>query len=131
MDRVYRAEGLKVIRAHPVQYALLSAYRFLPLWFNWGYFEAYGAHTSREDHFIMILQAVILTLALVGLRGNLRRTWPLWGSIAALTLIYMAVDAQLLYLIPVMPLVLSLSAAGGAGLLGKVISLGSTGEGSG
>ena len=119
MDAVYRGEALKIIRAHPVQYALLSAYRFLPLWFNWGYYESYGVRTSREDHFIMVYQAILLILALIGLRGNIRRTWPLWGGVLVLSLIYMAVDSQLLYLMPVMPLLISLSAAGGSRLLGK------------
>jgi 4-amino-4-deoxy-L-arabinose transferase-like glycosyltransferase len=119
MDAVYRGEALKIIAAHPVRYALLSAYRVLPLWFNWGYFESYGVSTSREDHFIMLFQALLLLLAFLGLRGNIRRTWPLWGSILAISLIYMAVDSQLLYLMPVMPLAISLSAAGASGLLGK------------
>jgi 4-amino-4-deoxy-L-arabinose transferase-like glycosyltransferase len=114
MDAVYRGAALTIIRSHPVQYVLLSVYRFLPLWFNWGYFEAYGAHTGREDQFIMGFQAILLILALVGLRGNVRRTLPLWGSILAASLIYMAVASQLLYLTTVMPLVISLSAAGGS-----------------
>lgn len=118
MDSVYRGEALKIIRAHPAQYVLLSAYRFLPLWFNWGYYESYGVRTGREDHFIMVFQAILLILALIGLRQNVRRTWPLWGSTVAMSLIYMAVDSQLLYLMAVMPLVISLSAAGGSRLLG-------------
>ncbi len=119
MDSVYRGEALRIIGAHPVQYVMLSAYRALPLWFNWGYFESYGARTGREDHFIMAFQAVLLLLAFTSLRGNIRRTWPLWGGVLALSLIYMAVDAQLLYLMPVMPLLLSLSGAGGSRLLGN------------
>ncbi|HSB01026.1 MAG TPA: glycosyltransferase family 39 protein [Anaerolineales bacterium] len=121
MDAVYRGEALAIIRAHPVQYVLLSAYRFLPLWFNWGYFEAYGARIGREDQFIMVFQAVLLIFALIGLRGDLRRTWPLWGSVLAISLIYMAVDSQLLYLMPIVPLVISLSAAGANKLLGKLV----------
>ncbi len=129
MDLVYRGEALKIIEAYPVQYVLLSAYRFLPLWFNYGYFESYGMRTSREDHFIMVVQAILLILALVGLRRNIRQTWPLWGSIAAMSLIYMAVDSQLLYLTPVMPLVISLSAAGGSRLLGlSTVSEGKSNE---
>jgi hypothetical protein len=117
MDLVYRDEAIALIRAHPTQYAVLSVYRFLPLWFNWGYPEAYGRNPSRTDYAIMILQGILLILALLGLRQLLWQTWPLWGSIVAVCLIYMAVDARLLYLTPVMPLVISLSAGGGIFLL--------------
>jgi hypothetical protein len=95
-------------------------YRFLPLWFNWGYPEAYGRSPSQTDYAIMVLQGVLLILALLGLRGVLWRTWPLWGSILAICFIYMAVDARLLYLTPVMPLVISLSAGGAVFLLRKL-----------
>ncbi len=121
MDSIYRGEALQLIRTHPIHYVLLSAYRFFPLWFNWGYSEAYGVQTKREDYMIMFYQAILLILALVGLRGNLAQTWPLWGSILAISLTYMAVDSQLLYLTPVMPLVMSLSARGGISLLEKFI----------
>jgi hypothetical protein len=47
MDLIYRDEAIAVIRTHPKQYLLLSAYRFLPLWFNWGYPEAYGRSPNR------------------------------------------------------------------------------------
>jgi hypothetical protein len=120
MDVVYRDEAIGLIRAHPKEYILLSTYRFLPLWFNWGYAEAYGRNPSTMDYVIMALQGLLLVLALVGFARNLWQTWPLWGSTLALCLIYMAVDSRLLYLTPVMPLVISLSAGGGIYLLGRL-----------
>jgi 4-amino-4-deoxy-L-arabinose transferase-like glycosyltransferase len=120
MDLIYRDEAIALIRTHPKQYVFLSAYRFLPLWFNWGYSEAYGRITSQTDYIIMIVQGILLILALFGLRPASWRTWPLWGSILAICFLYMAVDARLLYLTPVMPLVISLSAGGGIFLLGKL-----------
>ncbi|HEX6035556.1 MAG TPA: glycosyltransferase family 39 protein [Anaerolineales bacterium] len=120
MDLIYRDEAIKLIRAHPVQYALLSAYRFLPLWFNWGFPQAYGREPSRTDYAVMLLQCALLILALVGVRPVVGRTWPLWGSILAISLVYMAVDSRLLYLTPVMPLAISLTAGGGVYLLGKI-----------
>lgn len=120
MDLIYRDEAIALIRAHPKQYVLLSAYRFLPLWFNWGYSEAYGREPTRTDYAVMALQGTLLVLALSGLTQNLWRTWPLWGSILAICFIYMAVDARLLYLTPVMPLVISLSAGGTIYLLGRL-----------
>jgi len=120
MDLVYREEAIKLIRAHPLRYILLSGYRFLPLWFNWGFPEAYGRQPSRTDYAVMIGQGILLILVLFGLYRTILRTWPLWGSILAVSLIYMAVDARLLYLIPVMPLVISLSAGGAMRMLGKL-----------
>jgi hypothetical protein len=121
MDRVYQAAAIELIRAHPLRYVLLSAYRFLPLWFNWGYPEAYGRKPSTTDYAVMVYQGILLILALFGLHRTAWQTWPLWGNILALSLIYMAVDSRLLYIIPVMPLVISLSAAGAMRLLRKLL----------
>lgn len=121
MDLVYRDEAIILIRAYPAHYVLLSAYRFLPLWFNWGFPEAYGRQPTRTDYAVMVLQGVLLLLALIGLSLAVWRTWPLWGSILALSVVYMAVDSRLLYLTPVMPLVISLSAGGGIYLLKKLL----------
>lgn len=112
MDLVYRAEALALIRAHPLQYLMLSSFRFLPLWFNWGYPEAYGRDYDRMDYAIMVLQGALLILVLLSFYRTLCRTWPLWASILAVSFIYMAVDSRLLYLTPVMPLVISLSVGG-------------------
>ena len=120
MNRVYLDESLKVIKAYPVRYLLLSAYRFFPLWFNWGYAEAYGQPTSIKGYIVMVLQALLLILTIIGIRENFRNTWSLWGSIAIISLAHMAVNSQLLYLIPVMPIVISLSGAGGCYLLNKL-----------
>lgn len=121
MDLIYQAAAIHLIRTYPARYLLLSAYRFLPLWFNWGYPEAYGKEPTRMDYVIMVYQGILLLLALFGLYRTAGRTWPLWGSILAVSLMYMAVDARLLYLTPVMPLVISLSAGGGIELLGKLV----------
>ena len=117
MDLVYRGEALLIIKSHPMQYVLLSAYRIFPLWFDWEISEAYGRSTNRYEYLIMLLQLFLLTLALVGMWKNAAQTWPLWGSILAISFAYMAVDARMLYVMPVMPLVISLSAVGGKNLL--------------
>ena len=110
MDAVYRQEGLGIIRTHPGKYIALSVFRFLPLWFNWQVPEAYGLQTSGIDYLVMLEQAVLLLLVFLGLRRNWRTTWPLWLSVAVVSMAYMGIDSQLRYLIPVMPLVLSLGA---------------------
>jgi hypothetical protein len=117
MEAFYRKAAIHIISAHPIQYLMLCAYRILPLWFNWRVLEAYGIPTGNHGYIIMGIQLVFLLLASLGLSMNLRRTWPLWGSIMLLSLAYMAVDAQLLYMMPVMPLLISLSAGGADRLL--------------
>ncbi len=112
MDAFYRSGALKVITAHPVQYVLLSAYRFLPLWFNWQVLESDGGQPNVKDNLVLLEQGALLALALFGLGENGRGFWPIWASILIFALSYMAVDSQLRYLIPVMPLVIILSAAG-------------------
>lgn len=112
MEAVYRSEGIRIIAAHPAQYLLLSAYRFWPLWFNWQIREAYGEHTEFVDYVMMAQQALLLVLALVGWRGNESRTWMLTVGMVLLSLAYMAVNSQMRYIVPVMPFIISLSAAG-------------------
>jgi 4-amino-4-deoxy-L-arabinose transferase-like glycosyltransferase len=116
MDLIYRNEALRIIKAHPAQYILLSAYRFFPLWFDWKIAESYGRETNRYSYLIMIIQAMLLILARLGLK-KASSAWPVGGSILAISLVYMAVDARLLYVMPVMPLLISLSAVGAKSLL--------------
>jgi 4-amino-4-deoxy-L-arabinose transferase-like glycosyltransferase len=120
MDLVYRSEALRIIQTHLAPYVWLSAYRFFPLWFDWKIAEAYGRSTNRYGSLIITLQALLLALALLGSHKNVGQTWPLWGSIFGISLAYMAVDARLLYVMPVMPLVISLSGLGGNKLLEKI-----------
>jgi hypothetical protein len=112
MDVVYRDEGLKIIFAHPVQYVLLSGYRFFMLWFDWRVSEGFGYPMGATEYTLMAVQAILLALAWLGLRTNLRGTWPLWASLILVTLAYMAVDSRMFYTGPVMPLVISMSAVG-------------------
>jgi len=119
MDSLYRTEAIRIILAHPGKYILLTGYHFLPLWFNWQIMEGDGHRTTHRGYAIMVLQAFLLISALIGIWGNLYRSWPLWASIAAITVAYMLVEAQLRYLLSVIPLVLSLSAVGMIKLLMK------------
>ena len=121
MDSFYRKEAIKIISAHPFRYLQLAAYRFLPLWFNWKVLEAYGIPTGHHGYIIMGIQALFLVLACIEVGFHARRTWPLWGSIALLSLAYMTVDSQLLYLTPVIPLLISMSAGGAEKLLRQIV----------
>ena len=120
MESFYRKEAVKIISAHPIQYLMLCAYRILPLWFNWQVPEAYGIPTGNHGYIIMGIQGIFLVLAGIGLSMAPLRTWQLWGSIILVSLAYMAVDSQLLYMMPVMPLLISLGAGGAERLLGML-----------
>lgn len=106
VDRIYKEEGMAIIKAHKARYFLLSAYRFLPLWFNWGVYSAYGKPIGLLDYLMAAEQAMLLLLALVGLRYAPRRGWPLVLSVVILCLTYMAVVARLRYTVPIMPVVI-------------------------
>lgn len=110
MDHVYREEALRIIRAEPLRYLALSAYRFLMLWFDWGIKAVYRQESTTGDHLTMIQHGLLLIGGAIGLRGRWRRAWPLAASVAAFSLIYMAVMAHLPYIVPVMPLLVALSA---------------------
>jgi len=123
MDVVYRQEGLRIIAANPVHYVLLSAYRFFMLWFDWQVSVGFGYPMGLTEYLLAALQLVLLIFAFVGLKNNLRRTWPMWASLITVTLAYIAVDSRMLYTGPVMPLVISLSAAGTVRLSKKFTSV--------
>ena len=112
MDKVYMREALKVIIAHPVRYAQLVAYRFLPLWFDWQIDEAYGARTPHLDYYEMAVQGFLLITGLISVWKTWKHSWPLWVTIVIYCLAYMAVISLLRYLVGVTPIVMSLSATG-------------------
>jgi hypothetical protein len=110
MDLVYREEGIKIIAANPVHYLILSGYRFFMLWFDWRVSEAFGYKMGFREYAMMAIQAILMILALLGLRGRLKEFWPFWAGIGMVTLAYMAVNSRLHYIVPLMPLVISLAA---------------------
>lgn len=110
MDQVYREEALRIIRAEPLRYLTLSAYRFLILWFNWGVKEVYRQRNTADDYLIMVQHALLLAGGILGLRARWRRAWPLAASVFAFCLLYMAVMAHMTYVAAVMPLLVALSA---------------------
>jgi len=118
MESIYRGQGLEIIRHHPRKYLLLSGYRFLSLWFGWGYLQAYGVHPRLADYLVMIEQALFLLLGIVGLIRLGGKALPLGASVGAVCFAHMAVIGQLRFLVPVMPLVMILTTAGMAALMG-------------
>lgn len=106
VDRVYKEEGMNVVNAHKLRYAQICAFRFLPLWFNWGVNTAYGKPTGPMDYLVAFQQAVLLLLAFAGLRRAPRLAWPLVLGAVVVCLAYLAVVARLRYVVPIIPVVL-------------------------
>jgi 4-amino-4-deoxy-L-arabinose transferase-like glycosyltransferase len=108
MDTLYQRAALQTIAAHPWRYAALSLYRFIPLWTNFGVIASW----KLIDTLVLLQQMFLLVTALLGAFRLRPRPWLFILCIVILNAAYMAVDAQVRYLIPLMPLVMFLSAAG-------------------
>jgi len=117
MDAVYRHEALRIISTAPARYLCLSAYRFFLLWFNWGVEAAYGKGATLSDTAMMVQQGALLLLGIIGSLSSSRRVWPLLFSIGVFLLLHIAVIGRLYLLMPVMPLVVVLSALGAIWIL--------------
>jgi hypothetical protein len=112
MDAVYRDEAMRIIAANPLKYALLSGYRFLMLWFDWGVNEVYAGKNTAVAYIVMAQQLFLMVMAVVGLRGKWHSTWPLLVSIVAFTIGHMVLMGRVRLILPVMPLTVSLAALG-------------------
>jgi len=112
VDAIYRHEALKLIQAHPLRYMKLSFYRFLPLWFNIGVDEQYGVNMSAFDVLIMIEQTVILLFFTLGLRAGDRIVRLMGLAVTIYLFAYMAIQAQLRYVIPVASIILAIASIG-------------------
>jgi hypothetical protein len=110
MNEIYLEEGMAVIKAHPLRYLVLSAYRFPMLWFNWRVNEVYGKANTAGDYAMVIQNLLLLLGGLLGLRGRFQQAWPLVLSVVSFSGLYMAVMAHLPYIVPVVPGLVALSA---------------------
>lgn len=118
LDQAFQEKALALIRAHPLRYLHLSANRFLRLWFNLGYVEEPPSAASLA---LAGTHALFLVLAARGLWREraeaVRKAWALVAVLVAFTLFHMAILAYVRFVIPVVPLVLVLSARGAWHLL--------------
>ena len=122
MDRVYRTEALRIIAAHPVRYAILSAHRILPL---------LTEHGVSPTPLPLVWRAIGLAhVALFALAGwvfvERRAARPAaLGAVALLLGYYVAghllANAKLRYVVPVVPLVAAVAADSARRLGARVI----------
>ena len=110
MNALYAAAGKATIAQHPGRYLVLSGYRALPLWTNWGVNAAYGKPFGAIDTAIALLQLVLLMSALLGFAQRPRWRWVIGAAIAVFCVMHMLVVCRLRFLIPAMPLVICLAA---------------------
>jgi len=109
IDRIYRQEAIKMIKAYPNEYIELVIYRFIPLWFNIGVLEQYNESMTLLDYLIVVQQAVILVAFLFSLfKGGSWLRYIAFGF-GFFIFSYMLIDGQLRYLIPIMPSVILIS----------------------
>ena len=110
MDTFYSQSALHIILNHPGNYIELSLYRFLPLWFDFGIKEAYGLAFKPIDIIMSFQQLGLLVAILIGLLRKRSKTWHYTLAAFLFCGAYMAVDAQLSYLVGIMPLLVILAA---------------------
>ncbi len=109
MQAFYMNTGFEIVHQHLVRYLYLSLYRFLPLWFNIGVEEAYGGGFHWKNYVALFQQIVLLLGVLLGIRWNLKDKWPFLVSLVLGCAAYMALAAQLRYLVDIMPAIIILA----------------------
>jgi hypothetical protein len=115
VNHLFLDETWALIKSHPGKYLMLSAYRFLPLWFNYSVDEGNGNNMSKWDYVIIFQQVVLLAAFIFGLLKH-KNEIDLIGltgfSIIMYFIAYLAVQGQLRYTIPVAAEVIAIGAVG-------------------
>lgn len=111
MDQFYRQKAVEIILANPFRYLLLSLYRFIPLWTNYG--VRYGYISDLTWNISGFVNLILLALAGFSLfrRRGIRplEIIPIVTLLFFYTLSYMFVNARMRFIIPVVPFVLIFS----------------------
>lgn len=102
LSAIFKEEAVKLIKQHPFKYTELVLYRFIPLWFNIGVREEYGLSMESWDYVIVLQQFLLLILFVLGLRKKDWMMHPIALGILIYLLTFLAVEAQIRYVIPVM-----------------------------
>ena len=118
VDIIFRREALTLIGAHFNEYIELVLYRFIPLWFNIGVLDQYGKSMLFLDYLIVIQQAILLIAFVVALWKGDWLLRLLASAVPVFMLSYMAVDSQLRYMAPLMPVIIVITIVG----IGKIDS---------
>lgn len=113
MDDFYMQAGKEIILKHPVRYLAVVLYRVPMLWFNTGVAQAYGDDKLIKRDYITIVQEIFFLFALlIGCLKFYKPFMPLVLSFVLSCAAYLAIAAQLRYLVDIMPAIVILSAFG-------------------
>jgi Dolichyl-phosphate-mannose-protein mannosyltransferase len=112
LSTLFKNEAVKLIKAHPLKYALLTVYRFIPLWFNIGVLEEYGSSMKLWDYAIALQQLLLLILFIFGLQKKDWMMHPIALGIAIYLVTFLLVEAQLRYAVPIMSGVIAVASQG-------------------
>ena len=111
MDALHREFAMEIIKAHPFRYIAVSGLRVARLWFNVGY----GHWPSAKSWGVAIINAALLALAWVGWRRRKSRRaamMPIVLVAVSQTVVYALIIAYVRFIVPVMPGVIVMAAAG-------------------
>jgi 4-amino-4-deoxy-L-arabinose transferase-like glycosyltransferase len=111
MQAFYQGEAIPIILQHPAAYLGLSIFRFMPLWFDSSVKLAYGGTVNFQDVLMVIQQLFMLGSCILGAWLNRGKFWPYILVLIMTVAAYMAVTAQLRYLVDIIPVIAVLSAS--------------------
>lgn len=112
MDDFYMQAGKEIILKNPVRYLAVVLYRIPMLWFNTGVNQAYGDKLIKRDYISIVQQIFFLFAIIIGCIKFYKPYMPLVLSFILSCAAYLAVAAQLRYLVDIMPSMVILSAFG-------------------
>lgn len=113
MDDFYMQAGKEIILKHPVRYLTVVLYRVPMLWFNTGVAQTYvGNKVIKRDYITIVQELFFLFAIIVGCLKFYKPYMPLVLSFVLSCAAYLAIAAQLRYLVDIMPAIVILSALG-------------------
>lgn len=112
MDDFYMQAGKEIILKHPLRYLAIVLYRVPMLWFNTGVSQSYGTKLLKRDYISIIQEIFFLITIMIGCIKFFKPYMPLVIGFALSCAAYLAIAAQLRYLVDIMPAMVILSASG-------------------
>jgi hypothetical protein len=112
VNDLFMQEFKTMVKTHPFKYLMLSAYRFLPLWFNISVREGYGNKMTIWDYLTIPQQVILLTAFILGLYKPNDSIRLIGFSILIYLVAYLAVQGQIRYTIAVASGVIAIGAVG-------------------
>ena len=109
MGKVYQQEAFRIIQRYPDRYLMLSVYRFIP------FLTDYGVHDISQNLFWTLagLENIGLWLLAIGTtlrqRKDFHKLFPVVFLLGYYAAGHLLINAQLRYIVPIMPLIMVLA----------------------